>query len=276
MSAGRLDPTPAAGSVRLRAATFTDVLRSEWTKFRTVPATFWALLIAVVLGIGLSALISGVASHAYVSDTARIRAEWDPTSVSTSGGALAQLAIGVLAILVITSEYASREIRTSLAAVPRRWRLLGGKVVVVAGVSFVLGELTMFVAFFTGQALISGHAPTATLSQPGVLRALIGSGLYVTLIALLGVGFGTLLRSTAAAISVLVATLYVLPALAVALPASLQDTVEKYWPTQAGAQVTAVVRGVHTLSPWAGLADLALFVAFFLAAAFVLLERRDA
>ncbi len=259
-----------------RPARLTDALTSEWTKIRTIPSTLWILLSTVVLGVGLSALFSAVAAHVYATGTQTGRLTWDPTSISTSGGEVAQLAIGVLGTLIITSEYATHAIRTTLAAVPRRGRLLTAKALVIAAIALTTGELTMFVSFFAGQALISGHAPTATLGQPHVLRAVIGCGLYVTLIALLGLGLGALLRSTAAAISFLVALLYIIPGLAAVLPDSLHHTVEKYWPTQAGQQITAVARAAHTLSPWTGFADLSLFAVVVLTIALVRFNRADA
>lgn len=268
--------TPERFTAAPRAARFADALRSEWTKARSVPSTSWTLLAAIALGIGLSALFSALAAHAYANGTGTIRATWDPTSVSDSGGSVAQLAIGVLGTLLITSEYSTRAIRGSLAAVPRRGQFLAAKAVIIAAVAFVSGEVVTFVSFFIGQALISGHAPTADLGQPGVLRALVGGGLYLTLIGLLGMGLGTILRSAAGAISALVAILYVLPALALALPSSLAHTVEKFWPTQAGQQVTAVVRTAHTVTAWTGIGIMALFVAVVLAVATLELDRRDA
>ena len=259
-----------------RPARFSDVLRSEWTKARSVPSTTWTLIVAIGLGIGLSALFSALAAHAYANGTGTVRATWDPTSVSDSGGSIAQLAIGVLGTLLITSEYSTRAIRSSLAAVPRRGRFLAAKSVVIAVAAFAAGEVVTFVSFFIGQALISGDAPTANLGQPGVLRALFGGGLYLVLIGLLGMGLGTIVRSAAGAISALVAILYVLPALALALPTSLAHTVEKYWPTQAGQQVVAVVRTPHTVTAWTGLAIMAVFVAVVVAVAAFELDRRDA
>jgi ABC-2 type transport system permease protein len=267
---------PAAVKPTYRPAGFGDVLRSEWTKARTVPSTLWTLVVAAVLGIGLGALISALAAHHYATSSASTRLTWDPTATSADGLAVAQLAIGVLGVLLITSEYSTGAIRSTLAAVPRRERLLAGKAVVVLALVFVVIELIAFVAFFIGQALISGHAPTATLGQPGVLRALVGCGLYAALIGLLGLALGTILRSAAGAISVLVALLFVLPGIAAALPASVEHTVEKFWPTQAGQQVDAVVRAAHTLPPWAGFGVFCLFVAIVSAAALVTMTRRDA
>jgi ABC-2 type transport system permease protein len=259
-----------------RAATFADVVRSEWTKARTVPSTLWTLLVAAVLGIGLGALISSLAANHYAKSSLSDKLTWDPTSISNDGLALAQLAIGVLGVLFITSEYSSGSIRSTLAAVPRRGRLLGAKSLVIMVLTLVVVAVIAFAAFFIGQALISGHAPTANLGQTGVLRALIGAALYGALLAMLGLAFGTILRSAAGAIALLVAILYVLPGIANALPTSIANSVEEYWPTQAGGQITAVVHTANTLSPWAGFGVFFAFVAVLSVVAFTLLNRRDA
>jgi hypothetical protein len=259
-----------------RAAGFRDVLRSEWTKARTVPSTIWTLVATAILGIGLGALIAAIAAHHYATMSATNKALWDPTSISDTGFTLAQLAIGVLGVLLITSEYSTRGIGTSLAAVPRRSRFLAAKAIVVATMVLIAGEVMAFAAFFVGQVLISGHAPTASLGDPNVLRAVIGGGLYLTLIGLLGLAVGAILRHAAGAIAVMVALLFVLPGVAAALPASIEHTFQEYWPTQAGTQVATVVPTAHTLSAWAGLGEMCLFVAILLSAAFFVLNRRDA
>lgn len=259
-------PAPVGAAPAYRAAAFRDVLCSEWTKARTVPSSIWTLVSAAVLGIGFGALLSALAAHQYAKGSLRVRAQWDPTSISGGGLGIAQLAIGVLGVLLMTSEYSTGAIGSSLAAVPRRTRLLGAKAVVVLLVVFVVTEVVAFGAFFIGQALISGHAPTAGIGDTGVLRALIGCGLYGALIGLLGLALGTIMRSAAAAISALVALLFVLPGIAAALPASIAHTVEKFWPTQAGQQVGQVVRGAHALSAWAGFGVFCLFVAIVSAA----------
>ena len=143
----------------------------------------------------------------------------------------------MLGVLVITSEYSTGSIQTSLAAVPRRGRFLAAKATVLTAVSLITGEATALTVFLLGQALISGQAPTAAFGQPGVLRAVLGSGLYLAALGLLGVALGTLLRHPAAAIGVLVAVVLVLPGIAAALPARIESNVEEYWPTMAGAQV---------------------------------------
>jgi ABC-2 type transport system permease protein len=268
--------TPATLERRYRPAGFGDAVRSEWTKARTVRSTMWTLITATVLGIGLGALISALAAHAYAKSSFSDKLTWDPTNISGSGFSIAQLAIGVLGVLLITSEYSTGAIRSSLAAVPRRNRFLAAKATVLVAMVFVVTIVLAFVAFFIGQALISGHAPTASLGQPGVVRALIGSAVYAALLALFSMALGTILRHAAGAIAVLVAMLFVLPGIAAALPASIEHRVQEFWPTQAGSQFTVVVHTANTLSPWAGLGVFVAFVAIVSWVAFFLLNRRDA
>jgi len=259
-----------------RAATFGDVLRSEWTKLRSVRATFWSLTVTVVLGIALGAVISAAAAHGYAKSSISNKLSWDPTGVSLAGVAIASLAIAVLGVLCISSEYSSGMIRTSLTAVPKRGRVLAAKSLVFAAVTFVVGEATSFAAFFAGQAIISGHAPHAALGDPGVARAVAGAGLYLTVLAVLSVAAGTLLRHPAAAITCVIAVLFVLPAIAQALPDSWRNPVTEFWPTQAGGQLTSVHTAAHTLQPWPGFGVMCLFVAIVYAIAWTLLDRRDA
>ncbi len=259
-----------------RASTFADVLRSEWTKLRSVRSTFWALTVTVVLGIALGAVISAAAAHSYAKFSVSQKLSWDPTGVSGAGMAIAQLAIAVLGVLCISSEYSSGMIRTSLIAVPKRGRVLAAKSLVFAGVTFVVGEFTTFVAFLVGQALISGHAPHAALGDPGVARAVVGGGLYLAALAVLSVAAGALLRHPAAAIACMVAVVLVLPLIAEALPDSWRNPVTEFWPTQAGSQITSVYHSAHTLQPWPGFGVMCLFVAIVYAIAWTLLDRRDA
>jgi ABC-2 type transport system permease protein len=259
-----------------RPARFSDVVRCEWTKAWSVRSTTWTLLTAAVLAVGIGALISAVAGSHYKTSSLSDQQSWDPTSVSNSGLSIAQLAIGVLGVLLITSEYSTGTIRTSLAAVPRRNRLFAAKGLIVVSIVVVAVEIITFAAFFIGQALMSDNAPTATIGQTNVLRALIGCGLYGAVLGLLGLALGAVLRNAAASIAVLVALLFVLPGVAAALPGSIEHTVEKFWPTQAGQQVGGVSRGAHTLSPWAGFAVFCLFVAIVSAIAVFTLNCRDA
>jgi hypothetical protein len=259
-----------------RAATFADALRSEWTKLRSLRSTFWALTVTVVLGVGLGAAISAAAAHGYAKSSASGKLSWDPTALSLDGTGVATLAIAVLGVLFISSEYSSGMIRTSLIAVPRRGRLLAAKSLVFAAVTFVVGEVTSFTAFFVGQALISGHAPHAALGDPGVARAVVGAGLALTALAVLSVAAGALLRHPAAAIAAMIAVLFVLPGIAQALPDSWRNPVTEYWPTQAAGQLASVHHAANTLQPWPGFGVMCLFVAIVYAIGWTLLDRRDA
>jgi len=196
--------------------------------------------------------------------------------VSFSGIYIAQLAIAVLGVLVITSEYSSGMIRVSLAAVPRRSRFWASKAAVFTAVALVVGEVTAFAAFLLGQLVIGSNAPHTSLGSHNVLRAVIGAGLYLGVVGLLANAFGTLLRNTAAGISVIVALLFVLPGVAQALPSSWRHPVTEWWPTQAGGQVFVLHRDAHTLAAWSGFGVLVAFTALVALAANYALQRRDA
>jgi ABC-2 type transport system permease protein len=267
---------PATPPGAPRRATFGEALRSEWIKLTTLRSTWITLLVAVLLAVGLGTLISYLAGSHYNSSGPGNQASWDPTAVSFSGLYIAQLAIAVLGVLVITSEYSSGMIRVSLAAVPRRSRFWSSKAVVFTAVALVLGEVMAFAAFLIGQAMIGSNAPHTDLGAPGVLRAVIGAGLYLAAVGLLANAIGTLLRNTAAGISTIVAILFVLPGVVQALPDSWKHPVTEWWPTQAGGQVFVLVRDAHTLSAWEGFGVLVGFTAIVALAANYVLNRRDA
>jgi len=261
---------------------FVDVVLSEWTKFRTVRSSFWTLAIGAVLGVGLGAVVSLVSANHYQSDP-EVHFNWNPTDRSLGSLMLTQLAFAILGVLVVSGEYSSGMIRTSLAAVPNRSRMLAAKIVVFTVVLFIVSEVVSFAAFLIGQALISGKAPSADLGIPGVLRAVFGNGLYLTALALVGLGLGVILRHAAAGIGTFVAILLVLPPIALALPTSWAKPIETYWPTNAGYRVASTGHGLErfavngsVMAPWTGFAVMLAFVAAVLALGFFLLEKRDA
>lgn len=268
----------APAGMELRPYRFTNVLRSEWTKLRTVRSTFWTFLAGAILGVGLSALISGVSASHYYSDVV-IRATWDPVGRSIRPLLLAQLAFAVLGVLTVTAEYSTGMIRTSLTAVPKRTKMMAAKMTISTVSSLVIGEVVAFAAFLVGQALIHSVQPTvpyATLGQHNVLRVVIGAGLYLALVGLLASSFAVLLRHAAAGIAVIVAMLFIIPGLAAALPSSWSQPIEEYWPTNAGTEVYSLSHGAHSLSAWTGLGEMALFTVAVIVVAFIVLERRDA
>lgn len=267
--------TDTAWPITARPARFVDVARSEWVKLTSVRSTWITLLVTVVLGVGLGALISHLAASRYLTDRI-LHATWDPTEVSFRALTIAQLAIAVLGTLVITAEYGTGLIRTTITAVPRRGRLLFAKATVFGVVALVTGEVTAFAAFVVGQAAMGSSAPHAALSQPGVLRAVAGAGLYLAVIGLLAVAVGAALRNTAAGISAMVALLFVLPGVVQALPASWSVPITKWWPTQAGSQIYALHHGANSLAPWPGFVVLVAFTALVFALARWVIAWRDA
>jgi ABC-2 type transport system permease protein len=171
----------------------TQVIRSEWTKIRSVASTVWTLSLAVVVTIGLGMLISALSKSQFDDMSAKDKLSFDPTFISFAGMSLGQLAMIVFGVLVVSNEYSTGMIRTSLAAVPQRGAFYASKVAVAGALALVVGMATAFVVFFLGQALLGSHR--AHIGDPGVLRAVIGVGLYSTLLVLLCVGAATMLRS---------------------------------------------------------------------------------
>ncbi|TCO59630.1 ABC transporter permease [Actinocrispum wychmicini] len=254
----------------------TDLLLSEWTKLRTLRSTSYTLLVTIALGVGLGLLFSAAGAARYKTAGPAEQAAFDPTSTSMKSYILAQLAVGVLGVLVVTSEWATGMIRTSVTSVPRRGRLLAAKALVFAVVALAVGQIVGFAAFFVGQAVLAAqNVPHVTLGEPNVLRAVFGCGLYLAVIGLLGVALGTILRATAGALVVLVAVTLLLPTLATALPDTWENAFQKWWPTNAGSQIMAVQRSPDVFGPWAGYGVLGGFVAMVVAIAFLLFRSRD-
>jgi ABC-2 type transport system permease protein len=235
---------------RLRV-TQSRVVRSEWTKFRSLRSTLSTLLAAVVLMIGLGALLATITAHQPRTFGPAV----NPISTSLTGTFIAQLAIGALGVLLITGEYSTGMIRSSLTAVPRRLPMLWGKLAVFAAAVFVTMLAASVTAFLIGQALLSGHLPTATLSTAGALRSVIGAALYLTVAGVTAVALGALLRNTAAAITTFVAVFFVIPPMTNLLPASWTDHFAQYLPSNAGSVLIDGAFGVaHPLSPLTGFA----------------------
>jgi len=254
---------------------FRSVARMEWLKLRSVRSTAWVLLVFAAGMIGLAILVVGHQHWAAMS--AGDRAAFDPTNESFTGLALGQLALGVLGVLAITTEFSSGMIRATLAAVPRRPLLLAAKAAVVGAVTLVAGEILAFAAFAVGEAVLRSPAPHATLGQPGVLRAVLMAGAYPGLIALIGLGLGAIIRHTAGAICAVVGILFVLPLILLPLGYSIQNSVGQFMPMLiAENSITAVKAQSHTLSPGLGFGVLCLYAVAALAMGGWALARRDA
>ena len=267
---------PAAGQPALRV-TQSRVLRSEWTKFRSLRSTVWTLLTAVVLSIGIGALFSAVSASQYHTFSPADQASFNPISTSLNGMLFAQLAIGVLGVLLISGEYSTGMIRSSLTAVPKRLPVLWAKLGVFAGVVFSVTLVTSFVSFFLGQALLSSHHLNVAISAPGALRSVIGAALYATVAGMIGMALGGLLRNPAAGISTFVALFFVIPPLTDLLPTSWSSHFVQYLPSNAGEVLFGGGRGLaHPLAPWTGFALLCGYAVVLIAVAAWRLRRADA
>ena len=254
-----------------------NVLHSEWTKLRTVRSTYWTLLGSAAAIVGISAIVCSVYAAQFDTLTVQNKAAFNPISTSLVGIGLAQLAIGVLGVLVITNEYASGMIRSTLAATPQRFAVLAAKAVVFAVVTFVVSTIATFIAFFVGQAILANKDLGVSISSPGALRGVIGTGSYLATMGLLSLGLGTLIRKTAGAISALFGILLILPVVVGLLPGSMSGAV-KYLPSNAGqALVFGTAHSTSTeLAPWVGFGLFCLYAAASLALAAVTLLHRDA
>jgi ABC-2 type transport system permease protein len=254
-----------------------SLLHSEWIKLRSLRSVLWTTVTVVALMAGLGALFSfGKAHELAVSGTAADRAAFDPTAASLSGMLLAQIAVGVLGVLVVTSEFASGSIRPSLAAAPVRGRLLAAKAATAATVALVIGWVGGLAAFLLGRRVIAGQGlAVGSFGDGSVDRALLGAGLYLAVTALFGLAVGAMLRSTAGALTIVIVVLLIAPIFSAALPEALARWVGKWWPSMAGLRVVTVVPDPSVLAPWAGFGVLAGFGAVVLGAAFVVFARRD-
>ncbi|MEU1177510.1 ABC transporter permease [Streptomyces sp. NPDC005820] len=252
-----------------------QVVRSEWTKIRSVASTVWTLSLAVVVTVALGMLISALSKHEYDSMSTDRRLDFDPTYISFAGMSLGQLAMIVFGVLVVSNEYSTGMIRTSLAAVPQRGRFLFGKLAVAAGLALAVGLATSFVAFFLGQAMLGSHG--ARLGDPGVLRAVIGGGLYMMLIAVFSMGVATMLRSPMLSLGILMPFFFLISNILGNVPATKK--VGRYLPDQAGSTIMQVVTPVDDSTPygpWGGLAIMVAWVAAAVAGGWLLLRKRDA
>ncbi|MFB7496381.1 ABC transporter permease [Streptomyces sp. NPDC056161] len=256
--------------------TWRRVLSSEWAKLWSLRSTW------ITLGLGLLFLVAFglIAASRYKSgiDSGHLDRDFaTSTAVSLSlfGTNFAQLALGVLGVLVMAGEYSTGMIRSTLAAVPRRLPVLWSKAAVFGLVALAVGTLGAFVAFLFGSGIVSGTPAAMGLSHPGVLRGLLGAGLYLGLVGVIGVALGALLRSVAGGISVLVAALMLIPGLISLLPSSWQDNISPYLPSNAGQSIFALTHDSTTLSPGAGLLVFLCWTALALAGAAYRLVRSD-
>jgi len=253
--------------------TFAAALRSEFTKIRSVRSTYWTLLAMFVVVVGFGALASYGASHGPHGPF------FDPARQSLAGLYIGQLIIGVLGVLVISSEYGTGMIRTTLTTNPHRGMMIAAKGVVFTAVALATSLVTSFAAFFLGQAIMSSGHISTTIGSPDVLRAVVGGALFLAACGVLAFGLGLLLRHSAAGIATTVGVLFVVTVLVNFLPQSWQNHVDKWIPALAGGQVWMTVQqpgNTPMYSAWPSFAILCGYAAIAVAAGVILFRRRDA
>src|SRR6202167_2409529 len=250
------------------------VVRAEWTKLRALRSTRWCALTAAVLIVGLGAAIagSGTAYHVSPANTAA-----NGVSVALLGVLFAQLVIGVVGVLAFSGEYGTGMIRATLAAVPSRLPVLWAKLIVLAGLVLPVTLVCAFVDFFAAAAIESSRGGSVlSLTDPGVLQTVVGSSLYLTVVVIIGLALGVLLRKTAAGLSVFAALFFVIPVTVGALPQNIRGFAP-YLPSNAGGGLSGSPLGsAHALSPWTRIACLCGYAVVLTALAAWQLRRRDA
>ncbi len=266
--------TPAARSVRTPAPSLAvralDLLASEWTKFRSVRSTYWSLLVAVVTPIGASALVT----FAFAHQPASAGPPPDPLLPEVLSLEYAVIAVSVLGVLAFSAEYSTGLIRTTFAAAPRRRAVLAAKAVVLGTVTLAAGEVVAFVSFFLAQAILSGQHLGVSLARPGVPGAVLAAGLLLCVCTLLGLALGAIIRHTAGGIAATIAVI-VLPGIVALLPAPWSGRIGRFTLLEAARQVTALHPAANLFSPGLSLLVVLAWPAVALAAAAVLITRRD-
>jgi ABC-2 type transport system permease protein len=242
------------------------VVAAEWTKFSSLRSTWITTGISVLLLIAFGV----IASASFSGDSL------SAVDLALSGSILAALTVGVLGALLGASEYTTGMIRATLAAVPRRLPVLWSKSLVAGLAALVVMTAGAFGAFALGSAVLNDGVAALGLGDDGVLRTLFGAGLYLGLVAVLGVALGMLVRSSAGAIAILAGVLLILPGLVALLPDSISDPVGPYLPSNAGNAVMTLTPTDGSLAPWTGLAVFAGYVVVALAAAAYRLKKTDA
>ena len=302
---------PAVGQASLRGA-----IASEFTKLRSVRSTYWTLGALFIISVGLSAAICAGTAANLVNNPGN-KAGFDGTQHALGAFFfLGELIISVIGAMVITSEYSTGMIRTSLSAQPRRGVVYAAKAITLTAVTLVISVLTSFIAFFVGQVLLSGKGVAASLFHtvtvpananvtctgggpkfggPGsctavysgtdvitassVLTAIVATALFVTLVALIAYGLGAIIRHTAGAITAAIGLIFVIPIIENALPSNWHNDIMRFLPDAANAVVSATIASTsptNLWSAWPQLGVTALWAVVLVGIGAYLFRKRDA
>jgi ABC-2 type transport system permease protein len=258
--------------VTVEPVTLRRAVRSEWIKFTTLRSTV-AVLAGAAVAMVVIALLIGY-------NTRHITSTLDPNDIVASstmqGYFLGQLLIGALGVLFVTGEYSTGMIRSTLTAVPRRIPVLWAKLLVFVGITLSVMTVACLIAFTASQGLISHYRTGFSLGDPGVIRVVVGTALYLTMVGIIGAAIGWIVRSTPGALVTYLAVVLVIPGILGGALGHWGKRVAEVMPSQAGASFINTIRDQPSLHPWPGIALMAGWVVAFLAVAVVTLKRRDA
>jgi ABC-2 type transport system permease protein len=262
---------PAAPPVR--TTKISRALKSEWTKLRTLPSTWRTAVIAVTVSIGLGTVLCISQANQWATMTAQERHAFDPTACSLGGFFLVgAVLLGALGVRAVTAEYSTGMIRSTFTATPTRRRVLSAKAAVVAAFAFPVALLTAVVSFEAGQQIFAGKHLQVSLGSQGVLQALVFAGLAISLVAIIGVGLGGLIRHTAGATTALVLIIVGGAVLGQFLPAGLRQ----FLPGTALEAAVTVNHSAGLLRPGSAIVVLGLYAAIAFVAASIRMAHRDA
>jgi ABC-2 type transport system permease protein len=256
---------------------FAAAVRAEWTKAHSVRSTWWSLFVATVLCVGLGVLIGRQTNANFERWSAGLRVNWDPTQLGFYSLMIGQVALVVFGVLLVSTEYTTGMIRTSLAAVPRRGSFLAAKAAVATAIAGTVSVVIGFGTFFAAQWGLGEHG--TTISQPGVLRAVLGACAFLTLMCLFSMAVAMMLRNTALCLGIMIPLLFLNSQGLANLPAIRPVT--QYLPDQAGAGMMQVVTGESIIGhrdfgPSTAFLIMLTWVVAALTGAYVTLRRRDA
>ena len=235
----------------ITAVTQPRVVSSEWTKFVTLRSTLWSLGVGMLLTLGFPILFATITAARWGQMSPHERADRNPLDIALAGVNVAQLAIAVLGVLVITGEYSTGMIRSTMLAVPKRLPVLWAKLGVYAAVSFALTLPAVIVSFYASQAILNRHhLLQVSISAPGVLRVLVGGALYVVGVGVLAMALGAIVRNTAGGIALFAGIFFVIPPLMNILPLSWNNAISRWLPSETGRQLFALHRDPSRFAQW--------------------------
>ena len=252
-------------------------VKAEWIKLATIRSTWWTALAMVVMGAGFTTIISGVVASDLANDLASGKTGDSPGEFITQGLIFSQISAVVIGALVVTSEYGTGMIRATLAATPVRARVLAAKAIVLSAFLFVVGTATAFIGYFGGNAFFRNEGIGISLGDENILRSMFGAGLYMAGLGVLAAAVGLLVRHTAAAISIVLALVFIIGQVVQLIPGAFGEWVMKLMPGNAGPGIVVPVSfGDNMLSPWTGFAVFVGEIALLSLAGFALCQKRDA